>query len=57
VVYKHATEFGHDRYNFAWRVAGDYLCYLNLTLTLTLTVPLPYPNPNPSPNQATTFAT
>ena len=41
VVYKHATEFCHDRYAFAWNVAGDYLCYLNLTLTLTLTLTKP----------------
>ena len=32
VVYKHQTERGGDRYAFAWRVAGDYLCYLKASL-------------------------
>ena len=32
VVYKHQKEWGGDRYAFAWRVAGDYLCYLKASL-------------------------
>ena len=32
MVYKHANEWGNEKYAFAWRVAGDYLCYLKASL-------------------------
>ena len=35
MVYKHASEWAHKytpSYAFAWRVAGDYLCYLKASL-------------------------
>ena len=32
VVYKCQADWGGDRYAFAWRVAGDYLCYLKASL-------------------------